>query len=262
MKKNPSLNRAPKRSTSMVATLNRPIIEQKHYERSISPTASFTSSILAKGMSDRLTPQKTPHQSRTNLTDDHTPNSFLGSNRRRIIDFTRRRTVAGSNEQFLNSSNNKENVPINHRQQQQIYRFSPATSTNMSAKKYFFYPRSSTKNEDMLMNSYGLKILQQQPQQRQNPYSKTLISKIPENSSKYSSQQQLENNRRSSIHLLQQKYTSDSLDDLLCDREVESYFYPDKRQSTNSYPQHIYINLEGSSNYYSPPPTFIHGTLC
>ncbi|CAF3413689.1 unnamed protein product [Rotaria sp. Silwood1] len=266
MKKISSSIKTPKRSTSLVATLNRPVIEKKQYERAVSPTASFTSSILTKGMFERMTPQKPSHQSRTNLTDEQTTNLLVKPNRRRAIDFSRRRTVASLTEQHYinnhnnNNNNDKENVPINHRQQ--IYRFSPSTSTNIPTKKYYFHPKPSVKNEDILMNSYGLTLLQQQQpiQQRQSLSSIVMTPKIPDNSSINSLHKQ--QNRRSSIQLPQQQYSSDSLDDLLCDREVESYFYPHRRQSPTSIPQHVYINLETPSNYYPPPPPYIHGTLC
>ncbi|CAF2983728.1 unnamed protein product [Rotaria sp. Silwood2] len=260
MKKTSSTSKTPKRSTSLVATLNRPVIEQKQYERAVSPTASFTSSILTKGMFERMTPQKSAHQSRTNLTDEQTTNLLTKSNRRRAIDFSRRRTVASSNEQNNYNNNNKENVPSNRRQQ--LYRFSPSTSNNMATKTYYFHPKPSVKNEDILMNSYGLTLLQQQPiiHQRQSLSSVMMTSKIPDNSSINSSYKQ--QNHQSSIHLPQQQYSSDSLDDLLCDREVESYFYPDRRQSPTSLPQHVYTNLESPPHYYPPPPPYIHGTLC
>ncbi|CAF0997065.1 unnamed protein product [Rotaria sordida] len=262
MKKTSSTVKTPKRSTSLVSTLNRPVIEQKQYERAVSPTASFTSSILTKGMFERMTPQRTSHQSHTNLPDEQTTNLLTKSNRRRVIDFSRRRTVATSTEQNNNNNNNndKENIPINRRQQ--IYRFSPSTSNNITTKKYYFHPKPSVKNEDMLMNSYGLTLLQQQQpiQQRQSLSSTMITSKIPDNSLINLLHKQ--QNHRSSIHLPQQQYTSDSLDDLLCDREVESYFYPQRRQSPTSIPQHIYVNLDTPSNYYPPPPPYIHGTLC
>jgi hypothetical protein len=240
----------------MVSTMTRPIIEQRHYERTLnSPTASFASSILTKGMSERMTPQTSYHQSRTNLTEDQINILLPKSNRRRAIDFSRRKTVAGITEPI---NNNKENIPVNRRQQ--IYQFSPSTS-----KKYYFHSNAPVKNEDILMNSYGLTLLQQQQpqqpiQQRQTVSALIMMSQVPELRSV-----QKQPNHRSSIHLIQQplqQCTSDSLDDLLCDREVESYFYPNKQQSPVSFPQHVYMNLETPpKNYYRPPP-YIHGTLC
>jgi hypothetical protein len=245
MKKTPSNIRTPKRSTSMVSTMTRPIIEKKQYERTISsPTSSFSSSILTKGMFERMTPQKTYHQSRTNLPEDQINILLPKTNRRRAIDFSRRRTVGGLTEPI---PNNKENIPVNRRQQ--IYQFSPSTSTNIATKKYYFHSNIPEKNEDLLMNSYGLTLLQQ----RQT----ALISHVPEN---FPLPKQL--NHRSSIQLTPQQPTSDSLDDLLCDREVESYFYPNKQQTPTSIPQHFYINFETApKNYYHPPP-YIHSTLC
>jgi hypothetical protein len=251
MKKTSSTNKTPKRSTSMVATMTRPIIEQKHYEKAISPTYSFSSSILGKGMTERMTPQTIYHQSRTNLPEEQTNILLPKSNRRRAIDFVRRRTVGVPNEQI---NNNKENLPINHRQQ--IYRFSPPTSTNIVTKKYYFHSKPPVKNEDILMNSYGLTILQQQRQSLSAAVKKPQISDI---SSIRLPQKQL--NLRPTIHLKQQEYTSDLMDDILCDREVESYFYPSRRQSPPSLPPHVYKNLGISSNYYQPPP-YIHSTLC
>ncbi len=247
MKKNSSSIKTPRRSTSMVSTMTRPIIE-----KTVSPTSSFSSSILVKGMSERMTPQKSYYLSRTNLTEEQTNILIPKSNRRRAIDFSRRRTVAVPTEQINN--NNKENLPNNRRQQ--IYRFSPSTSNNILTKKYYFHSNPPLKNEDILMNSYGLNLLQQQ-QKRQSISSGMTIPNISENNSIHSPQKKL--NRRSSI---QQEYISDSLDDLLCDREVESYFYPNKQQSPISHPQHIYINLETPPNYYHPSSSYMHGTLC
>ncbi|CAF4355018.1 unnamed protein product, partial [Adineta steineri] len=134
MKKTSSTNKTPKRSSSMVATMTRPIIERKQYEKSISPTFSFSSSILARGMTESLTPQTIYHQSRTNLTDEQTNKILPKSNRRRTIDFSRRRTVDSQIDQM---NNNKENLPNSHNQQ--IYQFSPSTSNNLVTKKYYFH---------------------------------------------------------------------------------------------------------------------------
>ena len=95
------------------------------------------------------------------------------------------------------------------------------------------------------MNSYGLTLLQQQKRP-----SVSASLPIPENASIRSPTKQPA--RRV------QEYTPDSLDDLLCDREVESYFYPARRQSP---PQHIYVNLEAPAHHY-PPASYMHGTLC
>lgn len=264
MKKTPSNTRTPRRSTSMVSTMTRPIIEQKQYEKTVSPTSSFSSSILVRGMSESMTPQKVYHLSRTNLNEEQTNILLPKSNRRRAIDFARRRTVAGPTEQINYNNNNKENIPNNRRQQ--IYRFSPSTSNSIATKKYYFHSNPPVKNEDMLMNSYGLTLLQQQQQQqqpkRQSMSSSLTIPNFSDNTSRCSpKKQQQQLNRRPSIQLPQQEYTSDSLDDLLCDREVESYFYPNRHQSSISHPQHIYINLEAPLNYYQPS-SYIHGTLC
>jgi hypothetical protein len=255
MKKTPSNIRTPRRSTSMVSTMTRPIIEQKQYEKTVSPTSSFSSSILARGMSESMTPQKTYHLSRTNVTEDQKNILLPKSNRRRAIDFSRRRTVAGPTEQINNNNNNKENFPINRRQQ--IYRFSPSTSNNIVTKKYYFHSNPPVKTEDILMNSYGLTLLQQQ--KRQSIPASMMIPNMSENISIRSPPKQL--NHRPSIYLTQSQYTSDSLEDLLCDREVESYFYPNRQQAPTSHVQHIYINLETPPNYYQPT-AYLHGTLC
>ncbi len=252
MKKTPMNSRTPRRSTSMVSTMSRPIIERK----TVSPTSSFSSSILTRGMSETMTPQKTYHLSRTNLNEEQTNILVPKSNRRRAIDFTRRRTVAGPTEPININNNNKENLPINRRQQ--IYRFSPSTSTNQLTKKYYFHSNQPpVKNEDMLMNSYGLTLLQQQQQKRQSVSASVIIPHTSENVPPIRSPLKQSIRRP-------QEYTSDSLDDLLCDREVESYFYPNRRQSPISHLQHIYINLEPTPHHYQPPPPppYIHGTLC
>ena len=256
MKKAPSNIKPPKRSSSLVSRVTRPIIEQKS-KRAISPTPSFSSSILTKGMSERMTPSSSPLQ----RTDDQNP---LKSNRRRIIDFSRRRTVAGTNAQ----NSNKENISIKHQEKspQDIYQFSPSLSLNNKVeihipptkhtitKKYYFHPKPSQTNEDLLNNSYGLTLLkqQQQPppplQHRHSVATVLMISQVPTN---ISSQ-----NHRTSI---QQHHTLDSLDDLLCDREVESYFYP---TSTPFQSEHVYMNLENPSEYLQSPSPYIHGTLC
>lgn len=234
MKKTSMNNRTPRRSTSLVSTISRPMIQSKPIiEKSISPSSSFSSSILIRGMSENVSPPKSYHLSRVNLHDEqnHQQVSPTKSNRRRAIDFNRRRTVAGTNESI--PQNNKENLPQSRRQQ--IYRFSPSTSNNSQTKKYFFHSNSSTKNDDMLMNSYGLTLLQPSsfstPRRQSVTANITLVSPIQINPSR-------------------PLISSDPLDDLLCDREVESYFYPPRSS------QHIYINLQPSPNGYFP------GTLC
>ncbi|UJR21196.1 hypothetical protein I4U23_024294 [Adineta vaga] len=248
MKKLSSNSKAPKRSTSLVATLTRPFIERKQYEKSISPTLSFSSSILTRGMTEQMTPQINNYQSRTNPLEEQSKTLVPKSNRRRAIDFSRRRTVGGPTDQL---ATNKENLP-----NQQIYRFSPTASTNIVTKKYYFHPTTPAKNEDILMNSYGLTILQPQrqssaPTTKKPQISQTTSLRTPPKSFTY----------RSSIRIPQQDFISESLEDILCDREVESYFYPNRYQPSISIPQHIYINLGNSTNHYQPP-AYIHSTLC
>ncbi|CAF1169640.1 unnamed protein product [Adineta ricciae] len=249
MKKLSSNSKAPKRSTSLVATLTRPIIERKTCEKPSSPTLSFSSSILARGMTERITPQVNQYPSRTDPSEEQTNTLQPKSNRRRAIDFSRRRTVAGPADQL---TVNKENFPSNPNQQ--IYRFSPTTSTNPVIKKYYFHPSTPAKNEDILMNSYGLTILQQQRQSSASTAKKSQpsVSRTPSKTF----------NIRPAMHVPQYDNISDSLDDLLCDREVESYFYPNRYQTPISIPQHIYVNLGNSTMNHYQPSTYIHSTLC
>jgi len=249
MKKTPTNIKPPKRSSSLVTKMTRSIIEQQPL-RTISPTSSFSSSILAKGMSERITPTSPPAEK----PDNHSSKS----NRRRTIDFSRRRTVAGTNEY----KSNKENLlkKTQEKSSQDIYQFSPLlsnkkteihipSSKHIATKKYYFHSNSTKTNEDLLNNSYGLTLLnqkQQQPlQQRHSAATVLMISQVP---NQISSQKQL--NPRTSIQ--HEQHTLDSLDDLLCDREVESYFYPTSSQS-----EHIYMNLENPLSL-----SYIHGTLC
>lgn len=252
MKQTPTNIKPPKRSSSLVTRITRPIIEQQ-LQQTISPSSSFSSSILTKGMSERLTPSpSTPRK-----IDNHSSKS----NRRRTIDFSRRRTIIDTNEH----KSNKENLSIKHQEKssQGAYQFAPSLSTNkteihlpsskqISTKKYYFHSNSIEKDEDLLNNSYGLTLLNQQQtaplQQRHSVGAVLMISQVPNH---ISSQKQL--NSRASL----QQHTLGSLDDLLCDREVESYFYP-----TSSPSEHIYMNLENSSDVYEPSLSCIHGTLC
>jgi len=183
------MKKTPKRSTSLVSTLSRPVIEK----RTISPTPSFSSSILMQGMSENLSHLS----SRTSIIDTN-EQSTSNHHRRRLIDFSRRRTITGFNDQ----TNNKENRFVN-------------------SQKYYFHRNSN----DLLMNSYGLQLLDREQQPK--VYSSKIITHIQPKK------------------FVPHNYSPDALDDLLCDREVESYFYPSKSQ-------HVYINLQ----------TSIQGTLC
>ncbi|CAF0738362.1 unnamed protein product [Rotaria sordida] len=248
--------RPPKRSSSLVTRLTRPIIEQQS-QRTISPASSFSSSILTKGMSERITPTQSSKQQKSD-------NQSSKSHRHRSIDYSRRRTIASTNEHH----SNKENLPIKHSEKfsKDVYRFSPLSSKNeveirrpsskhIVTKQYYFHSHPTETNEDLLNNSYGLTLLKQQKQQQQQPAKQRhsvatvlMISQVPNH---ISSQKQL--NHRT---VLQQEHTLDSLDDLLCDREVESYFYP------TSQSDHIYMNLENSSDSYQPSLSYFHETLC
>jgi hypothetical protein len=245
MKKTPASIKPPKRSSSLVTRITRPIIEQKS-QRAISPASSFSSSILTKGMSETMTP---PSSSSSRKTTNHSSKS----NRRRTIDFSRRQTGTNPNDQH----SNKENLSKN------IYQFSPLSSNiktetpnplskHIVTKKYYFHSNPTKTNEDLLNNSYGLTLLNHQQQPHQSRHSTAtvlMISQVPNHNSL-----QKPFTPRTSIP---QQPTFDSLDDLLCDREVESYFYP-----TSSDSEHIYMNLENASDSYPSSLSYIHGTLC
>ncbi len=137
MKKTPTYIKPPKRSSSLVSRITRPIIEQQ-VQKAISPSSSFSSSILTKGMSDRITPPPTPQKS-----NDHASKS----SRRRTIDYTRRRTITGLHEQI----SNKENIAIKNQDKSpgDIYQFTPSSSNakvelqipsskSPATKKYYF----------------------------------------------------------------------------------------------------------------------------
>ena len=258
IQRTPSMNnRTPKRSTSLVSTLIRPVIDRRTYDRSVSPASSFSSSILVRGMSEAMTPQKLSPQSRSSVSQEK-------SNRRRMIDFTRRRTVAGPTEPI---SNNKENLPVPSRTSS--YRYSAAATATTSnndqvSKKYFFHPTPSKRMEENLPNTYG------STHSRHSISSVYLLSHAPgalpppppppvqpsSSSSFHSLTRGLR--RRSSLHVTPSHPTSpESLDDLLCDREVESYFYP----SPTTHREHIYINIPTPPNHYQALP-YLQGTLC
>ena len=254
IQRTPSMNnRTPKRSTSLVSTLIRPVIDRRTYDRSVSPASSFSSSILVRGMSEAMTPQKLSPQSRSSVSQEK-------SNRRRMIDFTRRRTVAGPTEPI---SNNKENLPVPTRTSS--YRYSATTTSNNNdqvSKKYFFHPTPNRRMEENSPNTYG------------STHSRHSISSVylpahapvalppppPVQHSSSSGFHSLSKGlrRRSSLHFTPSHPTSpESLDDLLCDREVESYFYP----SASTHREHIYINIPTPPNHYQALP-YLQGTLC
>lgn len=54
---------------------------------------------------------------------------------------------------------------------------------------------------------------------------------------------------------------SESLEDLLCDKEVESYFYPTKTNLKNRPPDDVYMNLKTANDYYKSSE-LLQGTLC
>ncbi len=249
MKKTPMNIKPPKRSSSLVTRITRPIIE-KQSQKTLSPSASFSSSILTRGMSERMTPP--PLSSSSHKTENH----LSKLNRRRTTDFSRRRTIDGTQEQ----KSNKENISIkNHeKSSEDIYQFPNhkvgillPSSKHIATKKYYFHSNPTKPNEDLLNNSYGLTLLNQQPR-HSTATTVLMMSQVP---SQIPSQKQPYTPRTSRKQQQQQQHhTSDSLDDLLCDREVESYFYPTSSQS-----EHIYMNVE---NPFSSSSSSIHGTLC
>ena len=250
MKQTPTNIQPPKRSSSLVTTKQtRPIIEQPPSQKSSSPTLSFSSSILTKGMSERITPA-------SQKSDD----TQTKSNRRRAIDFSRRRTVAGTGEQNIDKENLVRRQP---KPAQDIYQFTPSSSNHQlkiqpsavkhtTTKKYYFHSQA---NEDLLNNSYGLTLLQQKPQQPPKPLQQRhsvaavlMISQLP---------------KKITAVRLPPAPVPDSLDDLLCDQEVESYFYP---VASSLHSDHVYMNVTSPPNqYYSSiesSSAYMHGTLC
>lgn len=263
MKTTPSNIKPPRRSSSLVTKLQRSILEQQTQtnpsittvERTNSSTSSFSSSILARGMSERITPTPPAPLEKSKSTHHH-------HHPRRAIDFSRRKTLATTNEQNAN----KENLSFKS-SVEQPYRFDSSnvkadaqapTAKHKVTKEYYFHSQTS---EDLLNNSYGLTLLQQQKQvskplqPRHSVEAVLMISQIP----KISSFQPTPIPTRSPPPTAP---TLDSLEDLLCDREVESYFYP----ASSSFPsEHIYMNLSTPADPYSnfsPSFDYLHGTLC
>ena len=227
-------------------------------ERTNSSTSSFGSSILTRGMSEHVTPP--------------TSNDKSKSNHRRTIDFSRRRTLASTTEKNSNKENVSSKASIDN-----PYRFpsssskppnelQPTVPKHKVTKEYYFHSQGS---EDLLNNSYGLTLLQQQQKQQQP-------SHIPRPlQPRHSVEAVLMISQLPKISSFQQPAVAtpmvspstgpalDSLEDLLCDREVESYFYPVSSSSFQS--EHIYMNLSTPVDQYqalSPSFDYLHGTLC
>jgi hypothetical protein len=260
MKSTSTTIKPPKRSSSLVTKLTRTIFEQPlaQSQRSTSPSSSFSSSILTRGMSERMT-------SPIVKSNEH---SSKKSNHRRTIDFSRRRTITGTSEQMANKENLSgkqstgkssekphRSMPTSSEYQVEIQ---PSSSKHRTTNKYYFHSHTS---EDLLNNSYGLTLLKQQQQaqpeqqpllqQRHSVAARLILSQIPKD--RVFSQQ-------SSTICSSLEPTIDSWDDLLCDREVESYFYPIP-SSFESEP--FYMNLGVPSNEHYPSSLDnIHGTLC
>ena len=260
MKKNSIKIQPPKRSSSLVTRFTRPIFEQQS-QKTLSTSSSFSSSILMRGMSERITPTP-PSQSQKSA------NHSLKSARRRAMDVPRQSTATHIHKE---RSTTKENLSRRRHEPlvDEIYQFPNYSSSNkveihippseqlIPTKKYYFHSNPIRAKEDLLNNSYGLTLLHQQAR-HSNTTTALMISQVPNQvssrrpsrtsrtSDKLQQQQQL---------LLQQaQYTQESLDDLLCDREVESYFYPISDPS-----ERIYANME---NLSSLPISSVHGTLC
>lgn len=248
--------RPPKRSSSLVSRITRPIIEQQ-LQRAPSPASSFSSSILTKGMSDRITPPPSPLERLNKST-------LSKSSNQRTVDFSRRRTIASTSEH----NSNKENLSTKCQEQsrQDTYRFSPSLSSasknkvevhipstkHVVTKQYYFQSYPTETNEDLLNNSYGLTLLKQQAAQPVKPrHSVATVLMVSQVSNNAPSEKQY-----NPQNYLQQGYTLESLEDLLCDREVESYFYP------TSPLDHLYMNYENSTNSYQLPLAYVHETLC
>ena len=260
----------PRRSSSLVTKITRPILEQQHstpsgtsVDRTNSSTSSFSSSILTRGMTERLT-TPTPPVDKSKSTTHH---------QRRSIDFSRRKILAMTNTNERQA--NKENVSSKSTGDP-LYRFAstdakseqsaqkPAVANHKVTKEYYFH---SQPTEDLLNNSYGLTLLQQQQQQpkqiptalqpRHSVEAVLMISQLPKISSYHQPAQPLTQSLPPPIGP-----TLESYEDLLCDREVESYFYP---VPSSFQSEHIYMNLSTPADPYpSFSPSFDHlrGTLC
>ena len=253
MKKNSINIRPPKRSSSLVTRFTRPILEQQ-IPKPLSTSSSFTSSVLMRGMSETMTPPSIRSQKTSN------PSSKFSGRRRTAQNMPRKSTGLSINdeksikenlsgrqyEQFADdiyqfptySSNNKVEVQI------------PPSGKSISTKKYYFHSNPIRAKEDLLNNSYGLTLLHHQPR-HSTTTTALMISQVP---NQVSSHKPSLTPRTSAKIQQQQEHTRESLDDLLCDREVESYFYPTSSQS-----EHVYVNIKNPS---SPPMSPIHGTLC
>ena len=245
----------PKRSSSLVTKFTRPILEQQHQlQRNSSPTSSFSSSILTKGMSERLI-------SPSEASDDYS----MKSSRRRNVDSSRRRTVASIQE----NSANKENHYQKHQTSKvddDIYRLNSSLLSNESEEISQINSLRDVKNnsyqstengEDFLNNSYGLTLLMHQKQapaeksvQKRHSVVRTVtLPQFPKNVS----HSHVPTDPSSKI-MPMQMLSPDSFDDWLCDCEVESYFYPKSSSFVSN--QNYY------DQYYSSSSAYLHGTLC
>lgn len=227
-----------KRSSSLVTKLVRaPMVEQQKINCS---TSSFSSSILTRGMSERvISPSET--------SDD--ASNFVRNERR-----------SNKVDKFHEQNENKENffqtysIPCDDGffQVQSILPADGIYST--TSNKFNNVSDSSENNEDFLNNSYGLTLLKERKLEKKdgNQRKRHSLAPMPLLSAKTN----LSTTKTSTIIAP----SLDSLDDLLCDREVESYFYP---KSASFHSDHFYTNSTAPSDqYYLSSSTYIHGTLC
>ena len=116
------------------------------------------------------------------------------NNRRRAIDFSRRRTVAGPIEPM---HHDKENLPVQRRQH--TYRASPLVSNDSGARKYFFHSNTTKRPDDVPINSHGFAFVQPPVQPRHSVSTVIMMSQTPSSISTRPSQKPV--NRRASIQL-------------------------------------------------------------
>ncbi|CAF1040351.1 unnamed protein product, partial [Didymodactylos carnosus] len=178
-------------------------------------------------------------------------------------------TSSSTSSSFAKADNKKEPV-IELIQPPPIYQFTSSPLTQLP-KKYYFYNNNPTSSDnesvldDALMSSYGLlqnsdyikqrsknrnsiaMVSWQAPQQQQQKQHSLPMPMYKSNNdslsskkltnfhmiSQYSNRSNKRNSRSSSPSQYQprQLINTDPVDDLLCDREVESYFYPNSSYS-------------------------------
>lgn len=257
MRKNSINIQPPKRSSSLVTRFTRPILEQQ-IPKTLSTSSSFSSSILMRGMSESMTPPSMRSQRTSNPSSK---SSGSGGRRRTAEHLPRKSTGVNVNdeksmkenhcgrkyEQFADDIYQFPSFSSNNNVDMQI----PPSGKSISTKKYYFHSNPTRAKEDLLNNSYGLTLLQHQPR-HSTTTNALMISQIPNQISSHKPSVTPRTSTR--LPQQQQECTRESLDDLLCDQEVESYFYPTSSQS-----EHVYMNIKNPSLQATSP---IHGTLC